>query len=191
MLKRPFAADSASFRTIIDRYEATTGRHTSAAVDAAGQYVRASVLPEFDHDDKHAGISEAQTRNTLRIPDSSITTVRREKQRFLIHLEFTSAVETAQLEKMRSMRINLVEATICNVFATSYCVATIGIMEHSFSFVSVNVKMIYRRARNETQNPLINDWSLYNTFMQELAENIVIDPVCKTHAAAFITQLII
>lgn len=84
----------------------------------------ASTLYKMARNNKHAVVSEDQTRKTFMKTDSSVFALSKEKRSFLTQVEVRLAVEAAQREETRSVSWKPVEAIICNVFATGYCALT-------------------------------------------------------------------
>lgn len=120
----------------------------------------ASNLDERDHDADHAGNSQDQIYTTHASTDSQVIWISREKLRSLIQEDVKSAVETAQLEEMRSMSRHQIKETLGDVFNTEYCASTDEIKDSSFSFMeSVESETVHCGVLDETLSRSFNRWS--------------------------------
>lgn len=95
-------------------------------------------------------------------------------------------------EEAESTSQNLVEETICDVFATGCCSAIKG--TKVFAFANVENKItdaVHREALDETLNQSFNLWSQSDTFMQVLCERIFDEPGFITTMDVFLRQRVI
>lgn len=71
----------------MSRNAVTTGCHTNAAVGAADSNAWASTLDDMAHNDKPAGNSDKQTRNTSVRTDFLVSMLKWKGLRYLIQVE--------------------------------------------------------------------------------------------------------
>lgn len=143
--EQALCAESASFRTIINRAASTAGRQTNSAAIAADLNPWVLRLDKMTFDVKHAGISNDQNRNTSMRSDSSVSTISKEEVRSLIQIKVNLVVEIAHREEMKNKSGILVEEFTCAVSATGYCAATKGI---KIIFLGL-LRVQWRRRSNE------------------------------------------
>lgn len=90
--KGALRADSALFRTIMNRDVMATERHTNAAASAADRNAWASTLNEMARNRKQADFSEDQSRKSFVRTDFPFITLNRKELRSLIQIDVESAV---------------------------------------------------------------------------------------------------
>lgn len=141
-------------------------------------------------DDRHGGDSENKVRDpSAKKKDFPVVKINKEELRSLILVEVQTAEETAQRERMRSRSRTLVEATICDVFTTGYCVATGGSKNSvSLCVESVITKMVHRGVLHETFHQSFNCRSQWDTFMHAWIEKFINHSGFISPVAAFVKQ---
>lgn len=176
----------------MNRDGTTTVRHTNSAAGAADSNLWTTTLYEMVYNDQHASTSDDKTRDQSMRADSPILAQSREKLRPLVQVEVMSVVETVEREKMRVTSQDLVEKTICEVFAAGYCAVIEDTNSFSYSFVENVIKeMIHGGVQVETLNQSFSCCSRSDIFMQVLVEKIVHGPGLPTPGTLFVRQRVI